>query len=67
MHHKLCLIDNKIFITGSANWSKSGFKKNEEVLVIFDKLEESEKASLPKLFLDLESTMEDQTCDAQAA
>lgn len=41
MHHKLCFIDDHVLITGSANWTRSGFKKNEEVLVIFDKLETS--------------------------
>ncbi len=39
LHHKLCLIDEKTLIAGSANWTKSGLKKNEEVLVIFDKLQ----------------------------
>lgn len=58
MHHKLCFIDDHILITGSSNWSKSGFKKNEEVLVIFDKLEESHLEQCKKIFLNLENELE---------
>lgn len=58
MHHKLCFIDEDTLITGSSNWSKSGFKKNEEVLVIFDKLEETNKQQCKEIFLNLQKELE---------
>lgn len=30
MHHKYCIIDDKIVITGSANWTKAGLNDNAE-------------------------------------
>lgn len=36
MHNKLALIDNRIIILGSANWSKSAFEINYESLLISD-------------------------------
>ncbi len=32
-HHKSAEIDNKIFITGSANWTKSAFNKNRDFII----------------------------------
>ena len=53
MHQKMAVIDDKVLILGSANWSYSGFGKNYEVVMIekdkklakkyskfFDKLEQ---------------------------
>ncbi len=34
MHQKIALIDDKVLILGSANWSYSGFGKNYEVVLI---------------------------------
>jgi len=34
MHQKIVVIDNKVLIFGSANWSYSGFGKNYEVVFI---------------------------------
>ena len=67
MHHKLCLIDDKVVITGSSNWSKSGFKKNEEVLVIFDKLDESNLEKCKQIFLNLQKELECVACKQTAA
>lgn len=37
MHHKFIIIDNKIVITGSPNYSFSGFNRNDEnMLIIYD-------------------------------
>jgi phosphatidylserine/phosphatidylglycerophosphate/cardiolipin synthase-like enzyme len=33
-HHKSAEIDNKIFITGSANWTRAAFNKNRDFIVI---------------------------------
>lgn len=34
MHNKFCIIDNKIVITGSYNWTATAEDKNEENLVV---------------------------------
>ncbi|MCS7234297.1 MAG: phospholipase D family protein [Synergistetes bacterium] len=37
MHNKFCVIDNKIVITGSYNWTATAEEKNEEnLIVIYD-------------------------------
>jgi len=37
MHHKFVIIDNKIVVTGSPNFSFSGFNRNDEnMLIIYD-------------------------------
>ena len=37
MHHKFCVIDNEVVITGSYNWTASADKRNNEnLLVIHD-------------------------------
>ena len=36
-HHKSAEIDNKIFIIGSANWTKSAFNKNRDTLLFIYK------------------------------
>lgn len=58
MHHKLCFIDQNTLITGSSNWSKAGFKKNEEVLLIFDKLEPTHLEDCQRIFLKLQDELE---------
>ena len=42
LHHKSALIDN-LFISGSANWSSSGFGKNEETFLLVKNLTEKEQ------------------------
>ncbi|MDI6752137.1 MAG: phospholipase D-like domain-containing protein, partial [bacterium] len=34
VHHKFCIIDKKIVITGSANWSRSAMNRNDENTLI---------------------------------
>lgn len=34
MHNKFCIIDNKIVITGSYNWTATAEEKNEENIVV---------------------------------
>lgn len=38
MHAKLAVIDDKTIIVGSTNWTKSGFKYNDENLVIYNNI-----------------------------
>ena len=38
MHNKFIIIDDKIIVTGSPNFTFSGFNKNDEnILIIYDK------------------------------
>ncbi|MDR2540067.1 MAG: phospholipase D-like domain-containing protein [Chlamydiales bacterium] len=34
LHHKFCVIDEEILITGSANWTKAAFSKNADLLLV---------------------------------
>jgi len=43
MHHKVMIVDGRIVVTGSYNWSWSAENKNDENLVIID---DAETASL---------------------
>ena len=53
MHHKLAFIDQKTLITGSTNWTKSGFEKNQECLVVIDRLSEKDNRFIRKLWRNL--------------
>ncbi len=39
MHHKFCIIDKKVVLTGSYNWTKKAATQNRENLVIIEELE----------------------------
>jgi hypothetical protein len=39
MHHKFCIIDNTILLTGSANYTYNGFHKNSESIMLTDNQE----------------------------
>ncbi|PVU98069.1 hypothetical protein BB559_001787 [Furculomyces boomerangus] len=39
MHNKFCVIDNKVVITGSYNWSKNARKNNQENIIITNSTE----------------------------
>ena len=60
MHHKLALCDNKVLISGSANWTKAAFKKNHELLFIIRKLDTKQLIFLKRMWdvLISESTLE---------
>ena len=34
MHHKFCIVDNEVLITGSYNWTRSAAERNQENIVI---------------------------------
>lgn len=57
LHHKTCFIDQKYVITGSSNWSKGGIKKNEEVLLIFDKMPDKIINQFKQLFNELDRNL----------
>ncbi len=39
IHHKFCIIDKKVVLTGSYNWTKKAATKNRENLIITEELE----------------------------
>jgi phosphatidylserine/phosphatidylglycerophosphate/cardiolipin synthase-like enzyme len=55
LHHKCALIDNS-FIFGSSNWTESGFKKNEEYIVIIEKLKKEKKQEIETFFKRLKNS-----------
>ncbi len=48
-HHKCALIDEK-FVMGSVNWTKSGFERNREYLMIFTKMPQNDLLQVKKFF-----------------
>ncbi|GAJ21443.1 unnamed protein product, partial [marine sediment metagenome] len=36
MHHKFAIIDNRLLLTGSYNWTFSAYNRNDENLMIID-------------------------------
>ncbi|GGG82009.1 phospholipase D-like domain-containing protein [Paenibacillus radicis (ex Gao et al. 2016)] len=38
MHHKFCIIDNKIILTGSYNWTSNAKKNFENLMVVIDEI-----------------------------
>lgn len=53
IHHKIAMIDSNILYMGSANWSKNGFKKNDECIFVFHELENKQKKIIQKIFYHL--------------
>lgn len=49
LHHKLCVVDQEILITGSANWTKAAFSKNEDLLLVLHLKDPKLKKFLLKL------------------
>jgi len=50
-HHKCALIDEKILIFGSANWTKSAFEHNDEDLFIIENLTKKHQKFFHRLFI----------------
>lgn len=48
-HHKWALIDSSTFILGSANWTRSAFEKNQDLLLIFDDLPQKLQRRIEKM------------------
>lgn len=44
MHQKIAIIDDRLLIVGSANWSKNAFENNYEVLLITSNRQNVQKA-----------------------
>lgn len=53
MHHKWARIDKTIFITGSANWTKSAFEKNRDYILILTDIDKGQNKFIDKLWVNL--------------
>lgn len=53
MHHKWARIDKNIFITGSANWTKSAFEKNRDYLLILTPIDKTQNNFIDNLWVNL--------------
>jgi len=49
LHHKFCLLDQKTFLFGSANWTKSAFQKNRDYIMIIHDINKKQSKFLKKL------------------
>lgn len=53
MHHKFAYIDDRILITGSANWTKAAFAKNSDSLIVLHNVREEQKSTLKRIWKTL--------------
>lgn len=53
LHHKCALIDEKIFVMGSTNWTQAGFMKNQDFLIFFENLDHKQLDFIKMLFKTL--------------
>ncbi len=50
MHHKFVWIDEKTLLTGSANWTKAAFYKNNDCFITLHNLTDEQKSFMKKLW-----------------
>ncbi len=55
LHHKWAILDQETLILGSANWTTSAFKKNEDCILILDNLTNSQINYFSKIWKDIKS------------
>ena len=53
MHHKFAYIDEKVLITGSANWTKSAFTKNQDCLIALSPVTKDQNKTLKNVWSNL--------------
>lgn len=53
MHHKFAFIDDRILITGSANWTKAAFAKNSDNLVILHNVNSEQRSCMKSIWKTL--------------
>ena len=52
-HHKLLILDETILVTGSANWTRSAFDKNQDCIVVLRSLTPPQQDLLARLWREL--------------
>jgi len=50
LHHKMLLIDGKVLVNGSANWTKAAFSQNMDCYIILHDLTKKQSSKLEKLW-----------------
>ncbi|MBA2367938.1 MAG: hypothetical protein H0V82_02805 [Candidatus Protochlamydia sp.] len=50
LHHKFAWIDDTILVNGSANWTQSAFKVNDDVFIILQSLSLDQQAKMSRLW-----------------
>ncbi|MGA8164165.1 MAG: phospholipase D-like domain-containing protein [Waddliaceae bacterium] len=50
LHHKLMIIDNKILVNGSANWTNAAFSRNDDCFLILRDLNKKQQRHLHRLW-----------------
>ncbi len=53
LHHKWALFDDHLLIMGSANWTKAAFQKNDDFLIFFSRLNDSQINFLKKIWKNI--------------
>ena len=57
MHHKFCIVDKEVLLTGSYNWTRSAYERNDENILI------TEEKGVVKSFLREFEKLSDQLVD----
>ena len=55
LHHKFVYIDEETLLTGSLNWTKSGFKRNSDCMIALNELNSDQKKFMKKLWRNIET------------
>lgn len=55
MHHKFAYIDERMLVTGSANWTKAAFAKNSDCLMILHNLDQEQRTCINRIWKNLET------------
>jgi phosphatidylserine/phosphatidylglycerophosphate/cardiolipin synthase-like enzyme len=60
LHHKWAYIDEDKLISGSANWTKAAFNRNQDCFLVLDRLNQDQKKFMNALWkrISLESQTE---------
>lgn len=58
LHHKFAYIDDAILINGSANWTQSAFKSNDDCFIVLNSLLPEQKSKMNKLWQAIQSQSE---------
>lgn len=50
LHHKFMIIDDKVLVNGSANWTKAAFIQNDDCFMVIHNLNEKQQCHLHRLW-----------------
>ncbi len=56
MHHKFAYIDDRVLITGSANWTKAAFAKNSDCIIVLHNVTAEQKSCMRHIWKTLVTT-----------